>query len=228
MNTFSRRHFIKTVAFGLTEMTAYHLLSKNKVYAQPQSSTIQANNIHILVVYFSLPESDSNMKEHRENSTITVNNQLLGNTQYMAMVIQETLKNVDLFRIETVVPYDTSDHAKLIEQAKNELSNNYRPALKQTIHNLDQYSTILFGYPIWWADLPTPVYSFLSQHDFADKKVIPFGTHGGSGFSNTRTTIAKLQPNSDFRGQDGLTIYRDSIENAKNDIIAWVNKLALV
>lgn len=60
------------------------------------------------------------------------------------------------------------------------------------------------------------------------KKSFHFGTHGGSGFSNTCTTIAKLQPNSDFRGQDGLTIYRDSIENAKNDIIAWVNKLALV
>ncbi|OCG20940.1 hypothetical protein A9G11_09610 [Gilliamella sp. wkB108] len=225
MNTFSRRHFIKTVVAGLTGICAYYCVSNHKVYAQ--SSSIPTNNKHILVIYYSLPESDSNLNEHRENSTVTIDNQLLGNTQYMAMIIQAALKNTDIFRIETVTPYDTTDHAKLIEQAKNELNNNYRPALKQ-INNLDQYDTILFGYPIWWADLPTPVYSFLSQNDFAGKKVIPFGTHGGSGFANTRTTIAKLQPNADFRGQNGLTIYRDRIDNAKNEIVDWVNQLSLV
>lgn len=226
MNNVSRRYFLKTMATGLTAITAGYLLSNNKVFAQ--SSTTQPNGNSILIVYYSLPETNSTLAEHRENSTVTVNNQILGNTQYMAMVIQEALKNVDLFRIETIVPYDTTDHAKLIAQAKNELNSNYRPALKHTLNNLDQYNTILFGYPIWWADLPTPVYSFMSQHDFAGKKVIPFGTHGGSGFANTRSTIAKLQPHADFRGQDGLTIYRDRIENAKNDIVDWVNKLSLV
>ena len=56
-------------------------------------------------------------------------------------------------------------------------------------------STVVFaGYPNWWGDMPMILYSFLENADLSGKRVIPFVTHGGSGFSGTVETIAKLQP----------------------------------
>lgn len=41
-----------------------------------------------------------------------------------------------------------------------------------------------------------PVISFLQQHDFTGKIVIPFCTHGGGGFGQIENDIAKACPNS--------------------------------
>lgn len=221
-NKLTRRNFIKAGAVGLAGMAAYKTLPFGGACAAPANLAGK----RILVVYYSLPEADSSVAEHREKSSVTINGRILGNTQYMAMIIQEALgANADIFRIETVAAYDTTDHAKLIEYAQQEQNRNYRPPLKAKIDNPDQYDVIFLGYPIWWGDLPTPLYSFLEQHDLSGKIIIPFGTHGGSRFSNTRETIAKLQADADIRSRDGLTISRDSIHNARADIVNWVNKL---
>ena len=38
------------------------------------------------------------------------------------------------------------------------------------------------------------LYTFLEQRDLSGKTIIPFCTHGGSGFSRTIETIRKKQP----------------------------------
>ena len=56
----------------------------------------------ILVTYFSLPETTGDAKE---DSTITVNGEVLGNTQYVANLIKDEL-NADIYRIEPVKEYN--------------------------------------------------------------------------------------------------------------------------
>lgn len=60
----------------------------------------------IIIAYFSLPETNGNANE---NSTITVNGENLGNTQYVAKLIQE-YTGAEVFKIEAVKKYNTSDH----------------------------------------------------------------------------------------------------------------------
>ena len=49
-----------------------------------------------------------------------------------------------------------------------------------------------FGFPVWWYDLPMPMWTFLESYDFAGKTIIPFtvsheGTsNGGSAFQNMK------------------------------------------
>ena len=45
----------------------------------------------ILVVYFSMPETDNpnNMTRDEDNSTVVINGKVLGNTQYVAQLIHE-------------------------------------------------------------------------------------------------------------------------------------------
>ena len=176
-----------------------------------------------LVVYFSMPETTNpnNMTTEEDNSVVVINGQVLGNTQYMAQVIQRTV-NGDIFRIEPVNPYPT-DHRTLVDLASEEQDANARPAIKESIRNLNDYDTIFIGYPIWWSDMPMILYSFFDQYDFSGKTIIPFSTHGGSSFAGTPSTIQRLEPNAKML--DGLTISRNRIQDAEQEIVNWVNGL---
>ena len=83
-----------------------------------------------------------------------------------------------------------------------------------------------FYYPNWNADLPMPLYTFLEEYDFSGKTIIPFTTHGGSGFSRTVQTISDLQPDAKVI-TDGLSISRNSVAEAEDEVVNWVNGLNL-
>lgn len=169
-----------------------------------------------LVVYFSMPDNV-------DDSTVVIDGETLGNTQYMAYVIQETV-STDIFRIEPETPYPT-DHDELVDLASEEQSDNARPAIKDTIENFDTYENIFVGYPNWWGDLPMILYSFFDEYDFSGKTIIPFNTHGDSGFSGTISTIKELEPNAEVL--DGKSISRNDIQDAEQEIVDWINSLDL-
>lgn len=189
----------------------------------PQESSSQTNentsapsniNGKNLVVYFSMPDNV-------DNSTVVIDGETLGNTQYMAYVIEETV-GADIFRIEPETPYPT-DHDTLVDLAKEEQNDNARPKIKDTIENFDTYENIFVGYPNWWGDMPMILYSFFDEYDFSGKTIIPFNTHGGSGFSSTISTIKELEPNAEVL--DGKSISRNDIQDAEQEIIDWVKSL---
>ena len=177
-----------------------------------------------LVVYFSVPETTDpdNMTEEQENSTVVINGEVLGNTQYMAMVIAENT-GADLFRIEPEAPY-TTDHSALVDQAKKEQTDEARPAIAAQIENPDQYDTIFVGYPNWWGDMPMILYTFFDEYDFSGKNIIPFNTHRGSLLSNTISTINNLESGENL-DEDRISISRNNIQDAEADIISWLDGL---
>lgn len=99
--------------------------------------------------------------------------------------------------------------------------------LSSAVENLNDYDTVFIGYPIWWADIPTPLYTFFEQADFSGKRIIPFSTHGGSRFSSTIATISELAPEAEVETEDVLTISRDEIADSENQVIDWLNDLEL-
>lgn len=177
-----------------------------------------------LVVYFSMPETNNptNMTRDEDNSVVIKDNKVLGNTEYMAQVIANTT-NSDMFRLVPVNP-DPTDHQTLVAQAKEEQNQTARPEYKEPVPNVADYDTIFIGYPNWWGDMPMIMYTFLENNNLAGKTIIPFGTHGGSGFSNTINTIQRLQPNASVV-QDGLMMSRNDIQNGESTIINWLQRL---
>ena len=170
-----------------------------------------------LVVYFSVPDD-------RDNSYVEINGEQLGNTQYMAQVIAENT-GADIFRIQPVTPYPT-DHEELLEAAQEEIRTNARPEIDGTIENFASYDVVFVGYPNWNADMPYIMYSFFENYDFAGKTIVPFMTHGGSGFSGTPETIAQLEPDASML--EGRAISRTSIEDAEQEIIDWIDEIGLL
>ena len=117
-------------------------------------------------------------------------------------------------------------HDPLLEFAFEEKEKNARPELAAHIDNFDEYDTIFIGYPNWNADLPMPLYTFFEEYDFSGKTVIPFVTHGGSGLSRTVDTIAELEPEATMI-KDGLSISRNNVAEAQNDVTNWIQSLNL-
>lgn len=192
----------------------------------PEESSSQTNestptpsntNGKNLVVYFSMPDNV-------DDSTVVIDGETLGNTQYMAYVIQETV-GADIFRIEPETPYPT-DHDELVDLASEEQSNNARPAIKDTIENFDTYENIFVGYPNWWGDMPMILYTFFDTYDLSGKTVVPFVTSGGSGFSDTISTIRRLESGASVL--EGLSLSSSLASDPGSDVADWLTGLGLV
>lgn len=177
-----------------------------------------------LVVYFSLPETDNPVAMTRDeaNSAVVIDGKVLGNTQYVASLIQKHV-GADIFRIVPEKPYPL-DHATLVALAETEKENKVRPAIADKVPNIDDYDVIFLGYPNWYADMPMILYTFLESYDLSGKTIVPFNTHGGSRFSRTIETIAALQPDATVVTK-GFTVSRGAVENAEPDLVSWLREL---
>lgn len=188
------------------------------------AAAVESTASKTLVAYFSFPETDG-VDTVAGASRVVVNGTMVGNTQYVAQVIQQTAGG-DLFRIEAAADHYPGLHEPLVDQAADEKDENARPALSAQVGNMADYDVVYLGFPNWWGDMPMPLYTFLESYDLSGKTIVPFSTHGGSGFSSTISTIARLQPNATVI-TEGYTVSRNTVGSAGNAVIEWVNGLDL-
>ena len=193
--------------------------------AEAESSEAGAQS-SLLVAYFSYAENAALPDDVDASASASIqpwNGTLTGNTGVVAdMIAQAT--GADLFSIRTVEQYpDTYDAT--IDQGQQEQSDGARPELATHLENLDSYDTIFLGFPNWWGDMPMAVYTFLDEVDLSGKTVIPFVTSGGSGFSNTISTIQQMEPQATV--QEGLSIGASSATGAQQQVESWLSELGL-
>ena len=144
-----------------------------------------------------------------------------GNTRIMATYIKE-ITGGDIFEIKPEKNYP-SDYDAVVDQAKKEVNEGYKPALKTKVKNIDDYDVIFVGSPNWWFTIAPPVATFLSSYNMKGKKIIPFITHEGSRMANSVSDIKKLCPKSTVL--DGLPIRGSSIKNSRDKVVKWLKEL---
>lgn len=147
-----------------------------------------------------------------------------GNTEQIAEYIQQDT-GADLFKITTVKPYPDKLE-ELYEIGQAELDANARPELNVEINDMESYDTIFLGYPIWGGTCPMAVFSFIEQYDFSGKKIIPFCTHGGSGFSESLSDIEEMMPEG-ITMEPGFSISGSKASDAQTDVKEWLDGLGL-
>nr|WP_297872720.1 flavodoxin [uncultured Blautia sp.] len=141
-----------------------------------------------------------------------------GNTQGIAEEIQRQA-GADLFEITMVHPY-SDDYNTVLDEAQRDQNEQARPELAAHVENMEQYDTVLLGYPNWWASIPMPVASFLEEYDFSGKTIIPFCSHGGGRFGQSLTAIAKLVP--DAAMGEALDIHYSGGSSMPDDVASWL------
>ena len=131
-----------------------------------------------LIIYFS-----------RAGENYSVGKVDKGNTEMIVDYITQ-VTNIKSFKINPETEYPES-YSETIEIARNEKSSNARPKIKDPLTNIDNYDTILLGYPIWHTDLPNIVMTQLELLNFEGKTIYPFNTHEGSGIGNSISDLKK-------------------------------------
>lgn len=142
-----------------------------------------------------------------------------GNTAGIAEEIQNQT-GADLFEITMVNPY-SDDYNTVLDEAQRDQNAQARPKLADHVENMEQYDTIILGYPNWWASIPMPVASFLEEYDFSGKTIIPFCSHGGGRFGQSLTAIFKLAP--DAAMGEALSIHYSGGSGMPDDVSRWLS-----
>jgi len=175
-----------------------------------------ASNEKILVVYYS--------RTGEEYGTGFITK---GNTAIIAeMIAQKT--GADIFEIKPVTPYpDSYEECKKI--ASREKATKARPPFIGDV-DISGYDIIFVGYPIWYGDAPQIIYTFLENHDFTGKKIVPFCTSGGSGLSSTDQNISLTCPTAQIL--QGFEIHGSTAQNNPSQAEKFVDdnlkKLGLI
>lgn len=102
--------------------------------------------------------------------------------------------DADLFEIVPEKIYSAEDLDWNNEKSRSTIEmkdSTARPAVASKVDNMDQYTTIYVGFPIWWYTAPRIVNTFLEQYDLTGKTIIPFATSGGSGMGNSGEDLKK-------------------------------------
>jgi flavodoxin len=147
-----------------------------------------------------------------------------GNTAEIAGQIHQQVGG-DIFQIVTVNKYPTEDGA-CGEAAKLEQQQNARPALAMEVRGMASYDTVFIGYPCWWGTMPMALFTFLEKYDLSEKTLVPFTTHGGSGFGRSIQDIKKLCPTANLL--EGIALRGSNAKMARNDVAAWLKKIGIV
>lgn len=173
----------------------------------------------MLVTYFSVPEKDG-VDASTGASRVVVNDKRYGTTEYVAKMIADAT-GADLFQIKTVHAYPGT-HKALVDYAKKEAEAKTYPKMASRINNFAQYDVVFVGYPNWWYDMPMVIYTLFNEYDFKGKTIVPFCTHGGSGFSQSVQTIGQLEKNAKVVPIPAIS--RNNAGQSRKGLENWLKK----
>lgn len=170
---------------------------------------------HVLVAFFS-----------RAGENFEVGFIDKGNTHIIAEQIAELTHADALFEIRTIKTYP-ADYQEMTKVAKIEQAQQARPPLADQIENIAQYDIIYLGYPIWYQDLPMPLYTFLESYDFEDKTIIPFCTGSGNAMSGMEADIPRYARGAHLHSGFGIQgkFVHDNPDKAKLAVADWLASL---
>lgn len=164
-----------------------------------------------------------------DNTEVPENSKILvayfswgGTTRRMAQQIEEQTGGT-LFEIEPVVPYPT-EYTPCTEVALEERDTDARPAIKNTVEDMESYDIVFIGCPVWWHTAPMIISTFTESYDLKGKIVVPFCTYASTDRDETLRKIVDLTPESTHLAGLGLT--SGSINSS--NIATWLKNINIV
>lgn len=162
--------------------------------------------------------------ETEEPKTLVVYFSASNTTKGVAEHIADCLSS-DIYEIIPEQPYTDADLNYHDDSSRSTIEMNdpaSRPAISGSVENMEQYTTVFIGYPIWWGDAPRIVSTFMESYDFSGKMIVPFCTSGGSGVGSSAANLEELTD-----GATWLSGTRLNGGSSREQIVDWVNGLGL-
>lgn len=118
------------------------------------------------------------------------------NTKRLAQLICQRCGG-DLLELVPEPPYPI-DYRSVVNQARQEIEDGFRHPIKEPAYRPENYDVIAIGSPNWCGTAAPPVLTFLEQADLKGKRILPFCTHGGSGFSSMLYDMESVCKEAEF------------------------------
>ena len=173
---------------------------------------------------FSNERAISSNRKLESNKILVVYFSCTGNTKRVATNINSIVGG-DLVEIVPSVPYTSEDLDYGNSESRTSKERNdptILPEIKNDINNFNEYTTILLGYPLWWAKAPNIIRTFMKKYDFSDKNIITFSTSSSSS-DGSKSFLPSLAPtakwNEDFK--------RFSSSAQESEVKTWIDTLDL-
>lgn len=155
-------------------------------------------------------------------SLLRADGELMGNTQFIAAMLQELL-DCDTAAITLTGERYPVSYADTCAVGGAELKAQARPEIAPI--DVSGYDTVILVYPIWWGTLPMPVAAFLENSSFAGKTVYLVATQGSSGFASSTKDIRALIPDAEVA--EAISIYCDDIPDSAALLANWLKTSGL-
>lgn len=159
------------------------------------------------------------------NKTLIVYFSYTNHTKMIAENIQKKL-NCDILEIKPIKQY-SDDYQTVVDEEQNN-DGNKRPEIEEIDLDLNKYSKIILGTPVWWYSIAPVIRTFLLENDLSGKEIKPFATNAG-WLGHTFQEIEKLCPNSKVEKGMNIVFTGDYQENqlvtSPDDIEKWIDQL---
>lgn len=127
----------------------------------------------------------------------------------------------ELFEITPQIKYTTEDLDWHNQESRSSLEmkdKTSRPAITNKIEHIENYDTIIIGFPVWWYTAPTIINTFIEENDLTNKKIYIFVTSGSSSQEGSFNDLKQTYPNLNFINAKRLTG-----NESKEELINWIN-----
>lgn len=157
---------------------------------------------NVLIAYFSYTNTTETIAKHIETATKGTVYEIIPEAPYTAEDLQ----------------YYTGGRAD-----REQTDATARPAISGNVENIDKYSVIFLGYPIWHGQAPKIIYTFLESYDFSGKKIIPFCTSHSSGIGSSDINLHALAPSAAW-----VAGRRFAAETPQSTVAEWIKGLGIM
>lgn len=144
-----------------------------------------------------------------------------GHTKALAETIAAKTHG-SLYEIRPAEPYP-EDYNETVARFRRERADNIYPALAGDLPDIAAYDVIFIGYPNWGSDMAPAAKSFLSRCDWHGKTVVPFSTHGGGGWGQSRDTLRQLAPGAQIL--EGYEMRGGTVDDPR--VASWLQRIGL-
>jgi flavodoxin len=165
------------------------------------------------------------------NDTLVAYFSATGTTKGIAEKIAK-ITDADLYEITAAQPYTDDDRNWKDSKSRCSIEQNdasVRPEISSETISLEGYKTIYIGYPIWFAQEPRIMDTFVEKYNFEGITVIPFCTSGSSGIGQSGKNLeanagsGKWLEGKRFSGSATEEEIKEWIESMRGEMVLMIN-----
>ena len=151
-----------------------------------------------------------------------------GKTRQVAEKVAKVMQ-ADMWEIEPLEPYTEADLNWQDSTSRSSLEYGdpfFRPTIRMCT-NIQPYTTIYLGFPIWWNCCPRIIQSWVDNNDLNGKTIIVFATSSRTSIDGSFRVLQRTYPQYDwFKGKAFNNPTEEEIIKWKSDLETMLSQPA--